>query len=117
LTITNDFTARPQVPKCPNCGSRLEYARINVAKHFSCPDCENKLMVSETYTSRWRVGCYILTVVICSVLALRSVFFLLLAPLILFFVGLVTSIAIKRIFPPTIEDVAIKSHEARYIPL
>jgi hypothetical protein len=74
-------------------------------------------MVSEAYTNRWRTFCYGLTLLICALLALRNFFLLLLAPVVVFLVGVFGSIVSKRLFPPPIEDVVSRSKEARYTPL
>jgi hypothetical protein len=74
-------------------------------------------MVSDTYTKKWRAISYGLILLICALLALHDLFLLLLAPVVLFLVGVIGSIISKRLFPPHIEDVVARSKEARYTPL
>jgi uncharacterized paraquat-inducible protein A len=102
---------------CPLCASGLEYPTVNVAKAFKCPSCGNALMVSEQYTKMWRTSCYVLTLIICVLLARRNLFFLFFAPAVLFLVSAIASIVTKRIFPPLIEPVVDRSNEARYTAL
>jgi hypothetical protein len=74
-------------------------------------------MACETYTKKWRAFCYLLTLSICAALGVRSLYFLLLAPAVLFVVSVVASIISKQMFPPPIEAVVDRSNEARYTPL
>jgi uncharacterized paraquat-inducible protein A len=117
MMMANDDEVDPQLPQCPTCGARFEYARINVAKPFDCPSCGNKLMVSEAYTKRWRAATYVLFLLSCLALALNNVHLLFLAPVVFIVIGVVGSIVSKRIFQPPLEDVVAKSKEARYTPL
>ena len=114
---TADPKKGKQLPTCPVCAATLLYPQINVAKEFDCLSCGNKLAVSEDYTKACRTASYMLTLAICLVLAFRNLYLLLLAPAILFVVGMITSIASKRIFPPPIEDVVARSKAAKYIAL
>jgi hypothetical protein len=102
-------------PECPNCGSKLSNAQIDLVKPFPCPSCAKKLAVSETYMWRLRRTAEALTLGLSVWLALSNIFLLVLAPIVLVFISMVAGVVSKRIFPPPIDEVVDKSKEARYL--
>jgi hypothetical protein len=115
MTIDNVETSGPIV--CPTCSATLPYPVVNVARPFTCPSCDRKLIVSESYKKTFQTISYVLTLLICIPLAQHNIALLLFAPLVLIFAAMFTSIIGKRIFPPSVEDVEAQANKARYIAL
>jgi hypothetical protein len=112
--------ANARSPVCPNCGSRLPYARINIVNPFECPACGKRLCVPAEYSNNIRRVCIVLTIASYMGFFLVWKSFLLaflLAFLVLFVVALVSAIFCKRLLPPKIQDYATESVKARYIAL
>jgi hypothetical protein len=112
--------ATSRSPVCPDCGSRLPYARINIVDPFDCPSCGKKLCVPPEYNTNIRRVCLILGI------ALYLIFFVLWKRIFLaFFVAaiafcivcIIAQIFWKRIFPPEIRDCSTEAAKARYIAL
>src|SRR5580700_3551737 len=59
-------------PRCPVCGSRLEYRNIRLNRSFQCGSCKECLSVPESYYSWFRWVCTILAFPLCWVLGFRS---------------------------------------------
>jgi hypothetical protein len=115
MTIDNVETRGSIV--CPACSATLPYPVVNVARQFTCPSCDRKLMVAESYTKNLKTISCVLTLLVCIPLARQNIALLLFAPLVLFFVSMFTSIIGKRMIPPSVEDVEAQANKARYIAL
>jgi hypothetical protein len=120
------------MPKCPNCGAKVEYVRILLTKPFPCPSCGRQLMVFESYFKRFRVFFTAVAIVVGAAVTWR---YWLAAPrtdaglfqaIALFFltfyitmmvVIIFGTIYVKRIFPPKLEDYEEYSKQAHYTPL
>ena len=105
------------LPRCPSCGSEVQYQVIHLGRAFKCPACENDLIVSDYYSTRAKVVCFSLTALLCFFLACKDLRLLLLTPVVFFVVVLTVTVATKRIFRPPLEHVVSRSKEARYIAL
>jgi hypothetical protein len=106
------------LPKCPDCGSPIEYAKVNLVRPFNCPTCGNLLFVNEKYYKTISRVCYALTAVPCLLLCLYKGFvYVLLLPVLFLLLTMVALIFVKRIVPPVIEDYSEDSKKARYQPL
>jgi len=90
-------------PKCPACGSPLEYRDIYIARPFQCGTCKECLSVSQSYRSWFRWVGIILAFPLCWFLGFRNLSLLVLIPVACFLLGAIGSIIIKRIAPPEIQ--------------
>jgi hypothetical protein len=118
--VTDNSMATSRSPLCPDCGSRLPYARINLANPFECPSCDKKLCVPPEYNTNIRRACVILTIALYIIffVSWKSIFLaFFLAVIASFIVGTAAQIFWKRIFPPEIQDCSTEAAKARYIPL
>jgi endogenous inhibitor of DNA gyrase (YacG/DUF329 family) len=108
-----------RMPKCPACGKRVEYLRINLKDPFPCPSCGRKLAVSESYFKRLRYFCLTLATVVAFAVAYRNwaagprtnaglthayIVFALTYVVAVSVGTLLGIILVKRIFPPQLED-------------
>jgi DNA-directed RNA polymerase subunit RPC12/RpoP len=126
LRVSNP-EAVSRMPKCPACGKRVEYLRINLKDPFPCPLCGRKLMVSASYFKRLRYFCLTLAAVVAFTVAHRHLaagsrtdpvlVFLLTSFVALSIVTVLSTILVKRIFPPQLEDYEEYSKQAHYTPL
>jgi hypothetical protein len=105
------------LPSCPNCGSRLQYAVINVVVIFRCPECNSELIVSDDYRKRVKLTCFALAALFCFFLARKNLSLLVLTPAVFFLVVFAVTFSAKRIFRPPLEDVVARSKAARYTAL
>jgi len=118
--VEGDSMANSRSPVCPDCGSPLPYARINLANPFKCPSCGKRLCVPAEYNNNVRRGLVIFTISLYLgfFLVWKSFLFaFLLASISFFLVGVVVLIFSKRIFPPEIQDCSTEAAKARYTAL
>ena len=113
------LNADPHLPKCPDCGVGLPYARIDIVKPFECPFCRNKLFVSPEYNKKIRRACTVLSFTLGVLFALvrNNIVLFLWSPVIGFVLIPIAPIFCKRFFPPKIEDYASEATKARYLAL
>ena len=105
------------LPSCPSCGSRLQYSVINLAVVFRCPECNSELIVCDDYRKRVKLTCFALTALFCFFLGRKSLFLLVLIPVVFFLVVFAVTVGVKRIFQPPLEDAVARSKAARYTAL
>ena len=118
--VEGDSMANSRSPVCPDCGSPLPYARINLANPFECPSCGKKLCVPPDYNNKIRRVCVILGIALYLIFlvlwkSILLAFFL--AAIAFFIVAVIAQIFWKRIFPPEIQDCSTEAAKARYIAL
>ena len=116
--MTNS-TAQSRMRQCPNCGTKIDYVRIALHRPFSCSSCRRQLILADSYLKRFQWFCRVFALVVALAVAYKLLGagsltdVRLWEVLLLLFVsgaaGLVLtvtfgSIFVKRIFPPTIED-------------
>ena len=92
---------------CPNCGKGIPNFRVNIGVGerwtFLCPTCGCRLCLSPTYSRSVMLGCGVLSLAVCSILAVWSWLLCLAAVVPLWILlGFISGLYVKIVFPPAI---------------